>query len=109
MIKNKFKDPILNKIVDIIVKTVSPQKVILFGSRARGDNAPQSDYDILILNKSDENERKVTTRVYKELYAEHIDSEIDLISASIEKMKKNQNTTGFIYKNINKEGIVLYG
>ena len=101
-------DPTLARIVEIIVKTVSPQKIILFGSRARGEYSEKSDYDILILNNSDENERKITTKVYKELYEEHIENEIDLIATSIEKMKKNQDKIGLIYKNIIEEGIILY-
>jgi uncharacterized protein len=108
MIVQKQNDPTLNQIVDIIVRTVSPKKIILFGSRARGDNSEDSDYDIFILNDSNENERKITTRVYKQFYEEHINKEIDLVAASTEKMEKNLTTTGFIYKNINKEGIVLY-
>ena len=108
MIVHKQNDPTLNQIVDIIVRTVSPKKIILFGSRARGDNSRNSDYDIFILDDSNENERKITTRVYKQFYEEHINKEIDLITASTEKMNKNMSTIGFIYKNINDEGIVLY-
>ena len=108
VVKNQT-DPTLDKIVDIIVRTVSPEKVILFGSRARGDNTADSDYDILILSDSNENERKITTKVYKQLYEEHLNKEIDLIAASTEKMNRNLDTNGFIYKNINDEGVVLYG
>ncbi|MDC7235234.1 MAG: nucleotidyltransferase domain-containing protein [Spirochaetales bacterium] len=108
MVVHKQNDPTLNRIVDIIVKTVSPSKIILFGSRARGDSSENSDYDIFILKDSNENERKITTRLYRQFYEEHIDKDIDLVAASSEKMKKNIATTGFIYKNINEEGIILY-
>lgn len=109
MIVHKQKDPTLNKIVDIIIRTASPRKIILFGSRARGDNSENSDYDIFILNNSNENERKITNSVYRQFYEEHINKEIDLIAASVEKMNRNLFITGFIYKKINEEGIVLYG
>jgi predicted nucleotidyltransferase len=108
MAVHKQNDPTLNKIIDIIVKTESPSKIILFGSRARGDNTDDSDYDILILKDTNENERKITTRVYKQFYEEHINKEIDLIAASTETMNRNLSATGFIYKKINEEGIVLY-
>ena len=108
MVVQKQNDPTLNKIVDIIVRSVYPKKIILFGSRARGDNSEGSDYDIFILNDSNENERKITTRIYKQFYEEHINKEIDLVAASTEKMEKNLTTTGFIYKNVDEEGIVLY-
>ena len=88
MIIHKQNDPTLNEIVEIIVKTVSPKKIVLFGSRARGDNSENSDYDIFILSDSNENEKKITTRVYKQFYEENINKEIDLVAASTEKMRK---------------------
>jgi predicted nucleotidyltransferase len=41
-------------IVRRIVETVQPEKIILFGSRARGDARPDSDFDVLVINKSHE-------------------------------------------------------
>ena len=34
--------------VDCIVEAVNPRRVILFGSRARGDHHPESDVDFLV-------------------------------------------------------------
>ena len=41
-------DSVIIKIAEIIKKYSAVTKVILFGSRARGDNTPKSDYDIAI-------------------------------------------------------------
>ena len=41
-------DNALQKAVDIIVKVADPDKIILFGSRSRGDNREDSDYDLCI-------------------------------------------------------------
>lgn len=35
--------------VDVIVREVDPQTVILFGSHARGDTRPDSDVDLMIV------------------------------------------------------------
>ncbi|MCX6274735.1 MAG: nucleotidyltransferase domain-containing protein [Bacteroidetes bacterium] len=40
------KDKILNSIVRQVVSAASPEKIILFGSRAKGINGNESDYDI---------------------------------------------------------------
>lgn len=45
---------IYDEIVRRIVQTADPDKVIVFGSRARGDHRPDSDVDILVVAESDE-------------------------------------------------------
>jgi len=39
----------LENVVNVLIKNFDPCALILFGSRARGDNTPWSDYDILII------------------------------------------------------------
>jgi predicted nucleotidyltransferase len=48
------RDNLIREIVRRIVNTAQPEKVILFGSRARGDARPNSDYDLLVIQRSDE-------------------------------------------------------
>ena len=43
--------PIIEKIVNLIVPLVEPDKIILFGSYARGDNTERSDIDIMVLKR----------------------------------------------------------
>lgn len=47
-----FIDDCLEEMVQRILAVGHPQKIILFGSRARGDAQPDSDYDILIIEPS---------------------------------------------------------
>ncbi len=42
------KDTRLNKIVEILVNEIKPEKLILFGSRGKGNASFNSDYDIAI-------------------------------------------------------------
>ena len=66
------QDHTLDKIKDIIIRTVSPDKIILFGSRARGEAKSNSDYDILIIKDGLKNERILTRKINYELINEHI-------------------------------------
>lgn len=57
-------DPWLTTIVGRIVRVVDPVRIILFGSRARGDQRPDSDYDLLVIldRVDDRRESKIAIR-----------------------------------------------
>lgn len=46
-------DTLLQEVVHRIRATAKPERIILFGSRARGDEGGDSDLDILIIMDSD--------------------------------------------------------
>ena len=100
--------PYIEKIVSVIVSTVAPDKIILFGSYARGDFRKNSDIDILILKKGLENEIDVTERLYMNFYKQRIVTPVDVIAMDYEKFDELSNEIGYIYKTIKKEGIVIY-
>lgn len=81
-------------------------KIILFGSRARGDNKPDSDVDILIVLKNDFNyskEIQKTSNCIGELSLK-FDVVISRVFAKTDDLIHN-NTPFFM--NVRKEGIVL--
>ena len=43
------KDPILAEIVRRLIEALHPERIYLFGSRARGDAGPDSDYDLMVV------------------------------------------------------------
>jgi predicted nucleotidyltransferase len=51
-------------IVRRIVETAQPEKIILFGSRARGDARPDSDFDLLVIKECDEPRYQRDARLY---------------------------------------------
>ena len=42
-------DPVLVAITQTVVERFAPERVVLFGSRARGDHRADSDYDLLVV------------------------------------------------------------
>ena len=42
-------DPILAEIVRRLIEALHPERIYLFGSRARGDAGPDSDYDLMVV------------------------------------------------------------
>ena len=44
-------DAKLSEAVTLLADGLNPRAIILFGSRARGTNRPDSDYDLLVLSE----------------------------------------------------------
>jgi len=62
---------LLQQMVEMIVREVAPETIILFGSRARGDARPDSDIDLLVVEKKpfspQRSRRKEAARLYMAL------------------------------------------
>ncbi|MDD6655826.1 MAG: nucleotidyltransferase domain-containing protein [Lachnospiraceae bacterium] len=87
------------------------QKVILYGSYARGDFRPDSDIDIMILlDMTDLDLKEYSQKLSYMTYDFNLDHDLDIKpiakdEAHFEKWIENYP----FYSNIQKEGIVLYG
>ena len=46
-------DPVLEEIIRRLVEVYTPERIYLFGSKARGDEGPDSDYDLLVVVPDD--------------------------------------------------------
>jgi len=105
------RDPILRRIVEVIVKEINPDKIILFGSRARGDYKEDSDYDILVLKEGIglEEKGKIETNIRLALLNVKLPViDIDVIVQSEERFKTLRNVKFTIYHEIGQEGVILY-
>ena len=58
----------LDNIIRLVAEAAEPQKIILFGSAARGDAEPDSDVDLLIVKEGGDS-YELTSRIYSKLYA----------------------------------------
>ena len=64
MLTTTIDDAKLQEIVRRLVEAVEPDRIILFGSRARGDAGPDSDLDLLIIKDSDAPRHRRTIPAY---------------------------------------------
>jgi predicted nucleotidyltransferase len=82
------------------------EKVILFGSRARGDYSPDSDFDFVILANFDE-----PSWIVRNSYIRKHIKAADLYNVSVDYIPITpwEFENKFFFKNpVKKEGIVLY-
>ncbi len=49
VIAMQSQDPVLGEIVKRLVEACQPERIYLFGSRARGSSGVDSDYDIMVV------------------------------------------------------------
>lgn len=74
-------------------------KIILFGSRARGDNKPKSDIDIAVYGSLTHREEAA--------YDDYVKDEIETL-LKFDIVFVNENTSAELIKNIEKDGVVIY-
>ena len=100
--------PIIEAIVNVIVSVAEPDKIVLFGSYAKGENHEKSDIDILVIKRNLDNEVKLTKLLYNMLYTKGINVPIDIISVEYERFYDKCEELSNIMKTINNEGRILY-
>ena len=95
----------LNEIIRRIVATAQPEKIILFGSAARGDMGPHSDVDLLIV-KEGANALDTTLQIYRNLYG--VDAAVDAVVVSPRDVERYKESHALVIKPALKEGRVVY-
>jgi predicted nucleotidyltransferase len=96
----------VQKIVEIITRSVDPDQIILFGSRARKDNTKQSDYDICVIKRGIAHRRKLAMQLYRDLYG--VGVPVDVIVETPETFKELKDNPFMIYHDIARQGRVIY-
>ena len=96
----------LREVVARIATRFDPDKIILFGSAARGQGGPDSDADLLIVMAVDGSKRQQAVQI--DLALEGIPIPIDLIVVTPDEVEKHRETPGTIIREAMQEGKVLY-
>lgn len=92
--------------VQRLVQNFHPEKIILFGSHARGTAGPDSDVDLLVVMNTKGPKRKYQIEMYRLLagmgYAK------DLMIATPKEIERYQDIPGSIIRPALQEGIIVY-
>src|SRR3984957_9183193 len=100
-------DPaILADIVKRVVEAADPEKIVLFGSAARGTMGPDSDLDLLVIKRGKFNRDRVTTAIYRNLSGA---IGVDAVVVTPEEVERYRDTHCLVICPALKEGKVVYG
>ena len=103
-------EQVLAQMVDAIVREVHPQRVYLFGSRARGQGAADSDVDLLVVEDApfggSRTRLSELTRIRRSLSAFRLPKDILVYSA--EEGARWQGSLNHIIAHCLREGKLLY-
>jgi predicted nucleotidyltransferase len=98
----------LKKIVGIIVEQAHPERVVLFGSRAKGKAREGSDYDFLVVVRDVRNEREVSRRIYRALVEQKVGAAVDVVVVNASTLEQHKESPFFVYRQALREGKVFY-
>jgi uncharacterized protein len=96
----------LDEIVRRIVEVAAPDRIILFGSAARGQMGPHSDLDLLVIKSGDIHRRRLAQEIHMNLWG--VDYAVDIIVATPEDIERNRDSLGLVYRPALREGRVIY-
>jgi len=96
----------LPEITRRIVQASRPEKIIVFGSYARGDFGPDSDLDLLVVIRGIEGLRAESTRLRGILRGLLVP--VDIFVTTPEQLARLGQTPGLIYRTALTEGKIVY-
>lgn len=96
---------ILDEIIQRIVEVAHPDKIILFGSAARGEMGPNSDVDLLVI-KSGAHRLDLTGQIYMNLHG--VGEAVDIIVVTPEDVERYRDSHALVIAPALREGKIIY-
>jgi uncharacterized protein len=94
-------------LLDPVVEYFKPQRVILFGSRARGEATRDSDIDLLVVVDDDTPPEKLSWRAGYEAHRSR--RAADVFPMRAKTFERNRSIVGTLAAEADADGIVVYG
>jgi predicted nucleotidyltransferase len=99
-------DEVLGEVVRRIVEAARPEKVVLFGSAARGNpSGPDSDLDLLVV-KAGAHRRRLAREIYRSLAG--VGRAVDVVVVTPEDIERFGTSPALVVEPALREGQVVY-
>jgi predicted nucleotidyltransferase len=98
---------ILQDIVRRVVRVTRPERIILFGSAARGEMSANSDVDLLVVKRGKFHRGRLTGAVYMALLG--AGAAVDVVIATPEELERYKDAHCTVIAPALETGVVVYG
>lgn len=103
-------NPVIDATVDAAVRRIvsrfAPQRVVLFGSRARGEADSDSDIDLLVVVEETVHKHRVAVAIRHEL--RDLPASKDIVVATPAEIERRRDISGTLLHEALRTGTVVY-
>ena len=103
-------DTVLDTAVDAAVQRIvsrfAPQRIVLFGSRARGETGRDSDIDLLVVVPETADKHRVAVAIRREL--RDLPASKDIVVATPAEIERRRDISGTVLHEALQTGTVVY-
>jgi predicted nucleotidyltransferase len=96
----------LDEIVRRIVAIAAPERIVLFGSAARGEAGPNSDLDLLVIKAGQYHRGRMTEEIYMSLIG--VGQAVDVVVVTPEDVERYRASHAMVIAPALREGRVVY-
>ena len=99
----------LDEIIRRVVEVAHPDRIVMFGSVARGQMGPNSDIDLLVIKSGDYHRGRLTEEIYMNFF--NLSSRrpaVDVVVVTPEGVERYRNSHAVVICPAMKEGKVVY-
>jgi len=104
--KSNQLEHMIRKMVMRIVERFDPERIILFGSTARGEASPDSDVDLLVVMRVNGSRREMAIEIGVEV--NDIPVPKDIFVATPEDFERRKEIVGTLERPAAREGRLVY-
>lgn len=97
---------VLREIVRRIVEVARPERIILFGSAARGDLERARDIDLLVIKRGEFHRGRLTEEIYMRLLG--VGVAVDIVVATEDDVQRYGQSFALVIGPAVREGKVIY-
>ncbi len=102
----KLKQEVLDEIVRRVVEIAQPDRIILFGSAARGETGPNSDVDLLVVKSGVQHRGRLAQQIHLNFFG--LGVPVDVIVVTPEDIERYRDSVATIIRPALEQGKEIY-